>query len=124
MPGTWYGKLISRGTKMVKHFTIKVHNPKKLGLSISKPKGVKSIILNKNKRMISWRSTSDVAYYQLQISVKKDFKNVFHQVSTNRKRTSIANVPPGKYFVRLSGFNKRSGKWEYSSSENLRIKEI
>lgn len=96
--------------------TIEVLSPVSLGLSFSAPSS-----LSANGQM-SWSANGPVAFYRIELATDSSFANVSHVFSTSETQMTMKDVSTGKYHVRLGGFNRASGKWEWTSGSPLDIR--
>ncbi len=123
IPGTWYGQIQDDDGNPIKNFTINIKKPQSLALSILKPNALTTFKIKNGKKMVEWGADKGAAYYSLQISKEGSFKNLAYRYTTSKPRVVLKDLVPGKYYLRLAGFNKRSGRMEYSLPQQIHVKE-
>jgi hypothetical protein len=71
---------------------------------------------------LGWSATGPAAFFRLEVSTDQSFANLAAVVSTKENQAALNNIAAGRYYVRLGGFNKASGKWEYSNASQTNVK--
>ncbi len=121
-PGKWYWRLVEKNGDITPIYAIHVRGSKPLNLAVKNPSHPKPLEITDQSDPLYWDSDNAVAYYSLEVANDKNFQNFIKKFRTAKNHVKVTDLPTGSYFARLSGFNKRSGKWEYSKTIRISIK--
>jgi hypothetical protein len=110
-PGAIYWRV--QGTQGSNQVT--VNAPVGLGINFAAPASLSE------GTQLSWSASGPVAYYRIEFSTDQSFASLAHVISTSQTAVGVTGVAAGTYFVRLGGFNRAAGKWEYSSSSSVTV---
>lgn len=110
-PGAIYWRI--QGTQGSNQIT--VNPPAGLGINFAAPASISE------GTQLSWSSSGPVAYYRVEFSTDQSFSSLAHVISTSQSAVGVTGVAAGSYFVRLGGFNRASGKWEYSAGSSVTV---
>lgn len=110
------------GTIQVKDFTVKA------GAKVQKPAKVKGLKVTAKKKamVVKFKKASKAKKYQVQYSLKKNFKGAKTK-TTSKKKITIKKLKAGKkYYVRVRAFYTTSGSkvyGAYSAKKAVKIKK-
>lgn len=110
-PGKIYWR--EAGSTASHEITITPADP--LGISVSVPTTISS------GGQVSWSAGGDAAYFRLEFSTDPKFVDLTAVFATRNQSVTVGSVTPGSYHVRVAGFNRKSGRWEHSSSRQVTV---
>ncbi len=73
------------------------------------------------KADLSWSAQGPAAFYRVELAADGKFDNVTTVFATSKTSMKLGDVAPGKYYIRLAGFNTASGRWEYSKASSVDV---
>ena len=120
LPGTWYLKVVGQPAQMAQQFEIQIAPAQPLDLKLTDKQF--DLVSKNPEKVIDWQTDKYAAYYELQMAYDKAFATVSHRLATQKNKVNIAQIPQGSYYIRLGGFNLRSGKWEYTKPIQATLK--
>lgn len=94
---------------------ITITPPASLGLSFNAPGTLAS------GGQLKWSASGPVAFFRVEFGTDANFTSVSHAISTSQTSAAAKDVGAGTYFVRVGGFNRASGKWEWSSASSVNV---
>ncbi len=94
---------------------ITITPPPGLGLSFNAPGKLAS------GGQLKWSASGPVAFFRVEFGTDAKFTSVSHAISTSQTSAAAKDVGAGTYFVRVGGFNRASGKWEWSSASSVNV---
>ena len=110
-PGDYYWRL--KGTKTV-HSVI-ITPPSNLNIRYTLPNPIQ-----KSSQWV-WTSAKHVRYFKVEFSKAKEFQKIDKTYSTVANKFPLFVVEEGPWFLRISGLNSRTSKWEYSKTASINI---
>ena len=109
------GKVFWREQGSAQARAITVKHPPTLGLHLDAPGSLSA------GGSLSWSSSAAPAYFRVDFAPDAGFQEVSASFSTTQNTLSPKSLQPGKWFVRLGGYNKASGKWEWTSPSSITV---
>lgn len=95
---------------------ISISAPARLGLSFQAPATVET------GGSLSWQASGPASFYRVEFATDANFQNMATVIATSQAQAAIKDVSAGKYFVRVGGFNRAAGKWEWSSASSVEVR--
>lgn len=70
---------------------------------------------------LNWEASGPASFYRVEFASDASFNSLSQVFATTGNSIAISNLGSGSYFVRVSGFNTKAGKWESSSGSAVTV---